>query len=404
MVLQQCLSLLPFDKFSSRFLDYGVKKLTTANLLRIAVAAQLGNWTSYTEMEERIRSMTNSQELFGLTRISRSQLSRRINDLPSTYPQGLFLVAARKLQELTSPQRGIPSLGRLNLVDSSSLSLPPNMGKWAYVTKDKNSVKFHTRFVLTAPDMGYPDLVIPSTGNVDDREVVMELVTDPNAMHVMDRGFVDYNKIDEWIENHISFAMRINEKHKANRLEVYETPPNSHVHLDAKVILGSKSTKMKNPLRLVEFKDDEGRHYRIVTDRWDLKAEDIAEVYRYRWMIELFFKWLKQHLRLVKLQSTKPQGIWNQIFFALTAYCLALSVRLIEQSSKTAWDVLRLIRIYIEQTWQAFWNALHRKPERTSMGRQKSRAPAAPVQLDDAGVARVKPVGEIRRKTAKYFK
>lgn len=402
-VLRQCLSLLPFEAFSSVFLDYGVKKLTSANLFRIAVGAQLANWASYSEIEEQIRAMADSQELFGLTTISGSQLSRRINDLPTTYPQRLFFAGVHKLRELTVSQKRTSTLGQLNLVDSSSLRLAPNMGKWAYVKHDNNSVKFHTRFVLAAPDIGYPDLVIPSTGNFDDRELALELVTDPNAIHVMDRGFVDYIKMDQWVRDNILFAMRINERHTATVLEGYDIPPdNNRVHLDAKVILG-KAKRMKHPLRLVEFTDDTGRKYRIATNAWDMSAQDIMEVYRSRWMIELFFKWLKQHLRLVKLQSTKPQGIWNQIFFAMIAYCLVLYVRLTEQSAKSVWDVLKLVRIYIKHAWETFWYALHRQPGRPSKGRQKPGKPAAPLQLDGAGVAKVKAVGEMRRKTAKYF-
>jgi len=403
-VFRKCLSLLPFDDFSCSYLDNGVKKLTTANLHRIAVAAQLGNWASYTEMEERIRAMKDSEELFGLSSISGSQLSRRINDLPTSHPQRLFFTAVKQLKELTHDQKGIPSLGRLNLIDSSSLHLAPQMGKWAYVSQDKNSVKLHTRLVVDSPEIGYPDQVIPSTGNVDDREVVLELVTDPGATYVMDRGYVDYTKMDQWVKDEIDFAMRINAKHKANILETYETPQKSRVLLDAKVIMGSAYIQMQNPVRLVEFTDDHGRYYRVVTTRWDLKAEEIAELYRCRWMIELFFKWLKQHLRLVKLQSTKPQGIWNQIFFAMTAFCLVLYIRLLERSGKTTWQVLNLLRIYADRTWKAFWQVLHRTPERTSKGRQKSQQPREAVPLNGAGVAKVKPVGERRCKTAKYLK
>lgn len=404
-VFRKILSLLPFEKFSSAFLDTGVKKLTTVNLLRICIAMQLGNWSSYAETEERIRSMKNSEELFGLKSISGSQLSRRINNLPSIYAQGLFLAAVSNLKKLTQHQsKGVSSLGPLHIVDSSSLLLGPTLGKWTYFTKHSNCVKLHTRIVVVDPDTVYPDRVIPSTGNVDDREVMLELVTDPYATHVMDRGYVDYKKMDRWVENQIPFAMRIKAGHKANIIKSYEVSTDSRVKLDALVVMGSAFTQMEQPLRLVEFTDEEGKEYRVVTNRWDLQAEDIMEMYRHRWIIELFFKWMKQHLRLVKLQSTQPQGIWNQIFFAMTAYCLVLCVKLEEKTHHSAWKVLRLLRIYLEQTWESFLKQLHRKAERTSKGRQKNQQPRSPIELYDAGVAIVKPVGESRSKMAKYIK
>ncbi|WP_396125438.1 transposase [Bacillus sp. Marseille-Q3570] len=197
--------------------------------------------------------------------------------------------------------------------------------------------------------------------------------------------------------------MRINDKHKTTILETYEVL-SEKVLTDAKVVMGSVHNRMKNALRLVEFKDEKGRFYRVVTNRWDLSAEEITELYKCRWLIELFFKWLKQHVRLVKLQSTKPQGIWNQIFFVMTAYCLALYVRIMEKTKKSAWRVLELLRIYAGRSWDAFWSVLHRKPQHSSKGRQKTNSPRSPVKQDSAGVALVKPIGEKRSKTAKYFK
>lgn len=399
-VFSKCLSLLPFEKFKPYLLDWGVKKLTTANLLRICVAAQLGKWESYTQIEEQIRARTDSKELFGVSSISGSQVSRRVNALPTTIAQDLFLLAVQKLQEVTKSKKGHPTFGKLHVVDGSCLHLGPTFGKWAYVTQNRNQVKLHTRLVVASSDISFPDKVIPSTGNVDEREVVMKLVTDPDATYLFDRGYVDFGKMDTWIEQNILFAIRINDKHKAQVIEEYDIHEEK-VLADAKVTLGAKP--MKHSLRLVEFKDDEGRFYRIATTRWDLSAGEVAELYRCRWVIELFFKWAKQHLRLVKLQSTKPQGIWNQIFFAMTAYCLASYVKIVEDTNKTAWRVLELLRIYAEQCWDNFWKALNRRPERASEGRKKSHPNKMTEELDDGGVAVVKPVGEKRSKTAKYF-
>lgn len=404
--LHKCLSLLPFDQFSSAYLDNSVKKLFTCNLLRIGIAMQLDEWRSYSEVQERILALENAQAYFGLSSISASQLSRRMNDLPTTYPQRLFFEAVRKLHTLSS-QKGVASLGRLHLIDSSSLRLGPTLGKWAYVSRDKNGVKLHLRLVVASESVAYPDQVIPSTGNVDDREVVLELLTDPDATYLMDRGYVDYDKVDMWVDQGKKFIMRINTKHTANILETYEVPKDSRVKLDAEVWMGSKCTDTKRTVRLVEFFDDNGTLYRLITTRWDLTAEEIADAYRYRWMIELFFKWLKQHTKLIKLQSTKPQGIWNQIFFALTAFCLVLYIRLTSKTKKSSWKVLEGIRIYAGKAWDAFQASLHRKPSRSSLGRQK-RQPREEERSfpnrDGGGVAMIKPVGEKRSKTAKYFK
>ncbi|WP_407081096.1 transposase, partial [Evansella halocellulosilytica] len=105
------------------------------------------------------------------------------------------------------------------------------------------------------------------------------------------------------------------------------------------------------------------------------------------WMIELFFKWIKQHLRLTKIWSTKPQGIWNQMFLSLIAYGLSLIVKLQTNSNKSAWEFFRLLQTYLFKTVGSFKRALKRKKKRTSKGRQKVPIPKPKVKPDFGDVA-----------------
>ena len=125
------------------------------------------------------------------------------------------------------------------------------------------------------------------------------------------------------------------------------------------------------PIRLVAFQDEKGRHYRVVTSRWDLSAAEIARIYKNRWLIELFFKWVKQHLNMIQLHSFDPTAVWNQLFLSLIAFAVSLLVKLRLQTKKTLWAVVKLLRIYSCDTWEAFIEALNRPPTRKSKGRQK---------------------------------
>ncbi|MNC46496.1 Transposase DDE domain protein [compost metagenome] len=140
----------------------------------------------------------------------------------------------------------------------------------------------------------------------------------------------------------------------------------SFITFDQKVILN----KCKVPVRLVVFEDEHGRCYHVVTNCWNQSAVEIAQIYKQRWLIELFFKWMKQHLRLIQVFSYSPEGIWNQMYLALIAFALCRLIHLRTQTSKTVWDVLQWIRIYAHAQWKVFQEALHRKPTRTSRGRQ----------------------------------
>lgn len=367
MVIRQCLSLLPTEEFSCPLIDYGKQKLTTEALFKIFVTAQLDGWSSYAEMEEKLRAYPELCKDLHLTSISGSQLSRRINELPTEWAQKLFVRVIEKVRELTKNSKGVSKeIGRLNIVDSTHLKLPKQLCDWAYVTKGWNVVKMHTRLVVASENIVFPDKIVPSTGNVSDIEGSDDLIVEADATYVMDRGYSSTQKIDHWIQDGILFVVRINKNIRVYPIEEY-LPTHPSILRDAKVEFGIS----KHPVRLIEFVDEDQRLYRLMTTRWDLTAVQIMEIYRNRWIIELFFRWIKQHLRVMKIWSTKPQGIWNQLFLALIAFGLSLIVKLLTKTKKTQWQLLRLFRTYMYIPWNEFIKELNRKKTKTSKGRQK---------------------------------
>ncbi|MCC3377664.1 transposase, partial [Cohnella sp. REN36] len=110
---------------------------------------------------------------------------------------------------------------------------------------------------------------------------------------------------------------------------------------------------------------------RVLTNRWEVSAEDVARMYRYRWKVELFFKFMKQQLGLKKIYSTKPQAVWNQIYLHLIAYMLVEMYRLQLVPASKRGAMIELLRAYLEQPWKSLLEALHRPKSRTSRGRRK---------------------------------
>jgi len=369
-VIRQCLSLLPTEYLACPLLNYDMKKLSTEGLVKIFVAAQLGKWESYPEFEVNMRAHKDLMEYIGVDSISASQLSRRINDLDTGIVQNLFFKVVKELEYYTKGTTGLPrGVGKLRIVDATHIPLPPILSEWAYVTKGWTVVKMHTRLIVASPDVHYPDKIVPSNGKVQDHEGGDLLIEESDATYVMDRGYMDLYRMNEWIKKDINFVVRLRGKLVERVIEEYEVPEGSNIQRDVKVILG-ETGKMR-PIRLVEFLDEEGKVYRLATTRWDLSASEIAEIYKNRWIIELFFKWIKQSLRFVKVWSTKPQGIWNQMFIAMIAYILTLIVKLKTKSKKSQKFILTNIRVYFDKTWEKFISALEYKPVKTSKGRQK---------------------------------
>ncbi len=149
------------------------------------------------------------------------------------------------------------------------------------------------------------------------------MIEENDVLNVFDRGYVDYRKFDSYCERHIRFVTRL----KGNALVevVAELPvdPAGPINKDRIVYLGKEGlNKIQHPLRLIETTDSEGNRVTILTNDITLKAAEIADIYRYRWQIELFFKWTKQHLRVKHFYGLSQQAVENQIFIALITYCL----------------------------------------------------------------------------------
>jgi Transposase DDE domain len=369
-LISQCLSRLPLEDFDCPLIDYRNYKLKTKSLIKIFVSAHLGQWSSYEEIEEELRAHPVLRKELNITSISGSQLSRRIKDLPTEWLEKLFIKIVNILKQMTKSHYGYSkTYGLLKIVDSTEIKLPKQLCDWAFISKGRNAVKMHTRLVITSPNTVFPDKIVPSSGNVSDFETSNLLIEEDDATYLMDRGYPSRKNLMDWLEKNILFVTRISKSLRLFSLEENE-PTHPQIIRDAKVNFGS----CKKPVRYIEFEDEEKTVYRILTTRWDLTDREIMELYKQRWMIELFFKWIKSHLKLTKIWSTDPKGIWNQMFLALIAYALSVIVKLETGSTKTQWGFFRLLGIYLFKTMKEFELELFRY-KKTSKGRQKIPIP-----------------------------
>jgi len=384
--------LLPLSDFAAPFLDYHVKKLQSVGLMKVFIAAQLCRWDSLRHIQLELEANAALQQEIGCT-ISASQLSRRIEDFPSCILEALFHAVIARIRQTAAKQKKLPK-EPLFIIDSTNLRLPHQLANWTYVTKYRSGVKVHTRLAVLTDGSSFPDRVVPSTGKVSDYEGSDLLVTDPDATYIMDRGYVSYKRMDQWLVQKSQFLIRIKERHQIRQvLKEYPTDPSDpNLLRDVIGYLGDPSSAIlvEHPVRIVEFQDEQGRLYRIATSRFDLSAREVADLYRQRWQIELFFKWMKQHLKFAKLYSYKPQAVWNHILLAMIAYSLMFLLRMKTQAPHTTWEVLRLVRVYAFRSWDAFLKVVSRGPTGKTKRRQKRKNPPKPLKPECCDVALVR--------------
>jgi IS4 transposase len=145
----------------------------------------------------------------------------------------------------------------------------------------------------------------------------------------------------------------------------------SRIKRDVKVILGKGKKRMTAVLRMVETTDEQGNEVRMITHRFDLSAEEIGDLYRIRWQIETFFRWVKQHLKMTRFYGTSQNAVMNQIWTCLIAYCLLLMTKLEMNTKKTLSEIMDFMKTLKWKSWAFFLTAVERPPSRTSRGRQK---------------------------------
>ncbi|WP_181593108.1 IS4 family transposase [Paenibacillus sp. YN15] len=388
-VIRQCFSFLPLEDLELPLFDYRKHKLTADRVLKIFLAAQLFGWSNLRTIEYAIRSDTLIQSACGVTSVSASQLSRTMQQLPVAVTEALFRYVVQSITQRTS-SRPLPP-GTLALVDATHIHLPFQLADWAYVTRARSGVKIHTRLRVVDEYTAYPDKIVPSTGNTSDYEGSDVLVVDPDVTYVMDRGFVCYKRMQKWVDDGLSFVVRLHNHHHATVIEERECPEGSFILRDATVVLGKNATTtMASPVRLVEFVDEQGRLFRLATTLWEHSATEIANIYRQRWLIELFFKWIKQHLKVATLYSHQPEGVWNHIFLALVAYGVSYLLWLETGKRQSLCNLIRLLRLYSTKTVEAWQQEIQRSPTRSSQGRRKGERPPLQQPKPQEGVI-VKP-------------
>jgi IS4 transposase len=262
-------------------------------------------------------------------------------------------------------------LGIVKIIDSTTMSLCLNKYKWATFRKSKAGVKLHLRVTFADPDHVYPDKAVVTPAKPADHTQMDFLIDETDATYLMDRGYLDYGKYDNYCSNGIRFVSRLKNNAVIEEVEELPVASGSKILRDVKVVLGKDKKRMTHVLRMIETTDDKGNLVRIITNRFDLTADEIGDLYRSRWQIESFFRWVKQHLKLTRFYGTSEQAVINQIWICLIAYCLDLLMKLELETKKPLSELVDILKTLLWKPWDNVKEAVTRPPSRTSKGRQK---------------------------------
>ncbi|MFD0717715.1 IS4 family transposase [Paenibacillus sp. GCM10027626] len=347
--------------------DKYTKKLTTTAYLKLFLHAQLHSREGLRHIADDLLCENLQREL-GLESISAAQLSRKHNQVD---PELLQLVFEQLARLVLSRQGALARRSNIKIIDSTTVTLCLQKYKWAEFRKTKAGIKVHMRLAFVEEGEVIPEKATVTVAKKNDRTQMNELVHEPGVTYVFDRGYIDYAAFDRYCRDGIFFVTRLKSNTHIEPLEELDIPEDSQVAADVLVRIGSQQKKMKHTLRMIQTEDSQGNLLFLVTNRFDLTCDEISEMYRSRWLIETFFKWMKQHLQIKHLYGTSERAVCNQVWISLIAFCLLALVKL---ETKVEHSLLQLTRWLTKLLWQPsgrWMKQLKKKPSRTSKGRRR---------------------------------
>jgi len=232
-------------------------------------------------------------------------------------------------------------------LDSTTVDLCLSLFPWAHFRKTKAAVKLHTLLDMRG---NIPSFIHISTGKLGDVNVLDILLPEAGAIYVMDRGYLDFKRLFTLTEFGAFFVTRAKSNTRFRRRYSQQTDKSQGVLCDQTIVLTGKNALIDypQPLRRVKYHDEKtGKTFNFLTNNFAIPALSIAELYRQRWKVELFFKWIKQHLRIKSFYGTSDNAVKSQIWIAISVYVLVAIIKKRLKIEATLYTILQLLSITI---------------------------------------------------------
>jgi len=306
--------------------------------------AQLSGRNSLRDMVENVSAQAHRLYHLGSAKLSRSNLSRINEDKPYTLYEALFGKLLRRCQGM-APGHPFRFKHPLYSLDASTLDLCLSVFPWADFRSTKGAVKLH----VGLNHQGYlPEFVTVTTGKISDVEVGRALAFPKASLVAIDRGYNDYGWFNQLTEKGIFFITRLKSNAQYRVVCRREVRQDKGLSSDQTIEFTGIQIVRKCPIQLrrVGYRCPEtGKHYIFLTNNFKLAARTIADIYKARWQVELFFKWIKQNLKIKSFIGTSKNAVMTQIWIALCVYLLLAFIKFQSKLKKSMQQILRLLQL-----------------------------------------------------------
>ena len=324
-----------------------MQQLGCTELFRVMAFAQLTYRQSLRDTVTCLNALKSKHYHMGIrSPVSKSTLADANNTRDWRIFADFAQILIKRAKELYSNEPlEIDLDAKVFALDSTAIDLSLTLFPWATFRTTKSAVKVHTVMDLQG---SIPDFILVSPGKTHDVHLLDHIIFQPGAFYVMDRAYLDYERLYTIHQSQAFFVTRAKKNTQFKRRYSNEIDKSTNVQCDQTGTLEVWQSSHAYPesLRRVRFYDQQNdRRLVFLTNNMELPAVTIAELYKSRWQIELFFKWIKQHLRIKKFFGLSDNAVRSQIWIAISVYLLVAILRQELGVDRSLYEVLQILSI-----------------------------------------------------------
>jgi len=353
-VFSQIMGLIPYKQFQTivnrHFGDYKVRDFSCWKQFLCMGFGQLTQRESISDTILCLKANANKMYHFGIGDVVAVSTITRANENRSCliYEElAMLLIKEAKQLYLDDDDLEVSLKSNVFAIDATTIDLCLSAFYWAAFRSTKGGIKLHTQLDLKT---SIPEFILFSNASVHDVNVLDVITFEANSFYMMDRGYVDYKRLYKIHMCDAFFVTRAKDNMNYRRLYSHPKDKTKGILFDQTILLNNYYASKDYPekIRIIKFRDEQtGKELIFLTNNFQLKATEIAQLYKHRWKIELFFKWIKQHLKIKSFWGQSENAVETQVWIAVSVYVLVAIAKKKFMLTQSLYEILQILSISI---------------------------------------------------------
>jgi hypothetical protein len=353
-VFSQIMGLIPYKQFQTivnrHFGDYKVRDFSCWKQFLCMAFGQITHRESISDTILCLKANANKMYHLGIGDVvAVSTITRANENRPYLIYEELAMLLIKEAKQLyiDDDDLEVSLKGNVFAIDATTIDLCLSAFYWATFRSTKGGIKLHTQLDLKT---SIPEFILFSNAAVHDVNVLDVITFEANSFYIMDRGYVDYRRLYKIHLCDAFFVTRAKDNMNYRRLYSHPKDKTKGILYDQTILLNNYYASKDYPekIRIIKFRDQQtGKELVFLTNNFQLKATEIAQLYKHRWKIELFFKWIKQHLKIKSFWGQSENAVKTQVWIAVSVYVLVAIAKKKFMLNQSLYEILQILSISI---------------------------------------------------------